>query len=167
MKTRYIYLAVAVVIIGVASFLFANKADRPEDIAASLSPTPALTATSTPGQTPRLSNNNPKPTPGIVITEVMSYEDWVRWLDPQNRRLALDENCSSIVPSQLEYLNDTEIMLDNTASAKPRILKIGGREYSLDARGWILTTLHSDTLPAQLSVYCGSIELGRLDLVAK
>lgn len=165
MNKNYLYLAIVAVIIGVVFFSLANRSDQPENIA--VSPSSTSTATSMPSPTSKLTNSSPKPTPVLVVQEVKNYKYLVDLLDSQNRRLALDENCLSVVPSQVEYPNDTEIMLDNTASARPRIIKIAGREYSLDANGWILTTLHSDKLPAQLSVNCGDMELGRLDLTVK
>ena len=78
--------------------------------------------------------------------------------------MVLDENCTSIVPSQIVYPNNTQIMLDNTFSISPRILTIGDHQYSLDARDWILVTLNSKNLPARLKMFCGPMELGEIEL---
>lgn len=161
--------SIIVVTVGTIVFLVNrnNKASDGVEESALNSPSSSPEQTPVPTQLPKATAYLPKPSSGIVVTETMSYESWIKWLDPLNRRLVLDKDCTSIAPSQVDYPNDVEVMIDNTASGKSRILNIAGREYSLDANGWILTTLHSDKLPAQLSVYCGSMELGRLDLVAK
>ncbi len=169
-KNIYIYSIIATVIVGAVIFWISradNKIDDVVDMSTLFGASPSPDQSPLPSQTPRLSNNTPKPTPGIIVSEVASYQSWVKWLDPQNRRLALDEDCTSIVPSQVDYPNNVEVMLDNSASNKPRILKIGSQNYSLNAQGWIVTTLHSETLPAKLTMFCGDMELGQLDLVAK
>lgn len=161
-KNIYIYSIIIVAVIGVAIFWMSqnNKADNVADVS-TISPSPSQS--STPSPTSKLSNSS-KPTPGIIVTEVKNYRYWSELLDPISRRLVLDENCTSIVPSQVAYPNNTQIMLDNTFSAEPRTLKIGDKGYSLDAGGWLLVTLSSTKLPAQLVMFCGSMELGRLDL---
>jgi hypothetical protein len=164
-KNIYIYSIIVVAIVGGVIF-WASQNGKFNNVAdvSTISPSPSSGQSSVPSQTPKLSKNTPKPTPGIVITEVKNYRYWAELLDPISRRLVLDENCTSIVPSQVSYPNNTQIMLDNTYSALPRVLKIGGQEYSLDAGGWLLVTLSSTKLPAQLTMFCGSMELGRLDL---
>ena len=171
MKIVYISMTVAVFVIG-GVLISRNTRDgvvRGPEISDSLSPAPV--AVSSPEATatsmPIKRSAKPTPTPGIIISEVVSYDAWVKWFDPQNRRLALDKDCTSIVPSQVDYPNNVEIMLDNSASAKARILKIGGREYSLNAHAWIVTTIRAEKLPANLPLFCGDMELGSLTLVAQ
>lgn len=162
-------MAIIILALG-TGIVWIYKTDRAEnnaDISASSSPTPVSTSSPEATTTVRPVKRSPTPTPGIIVTEAPTYKDWVKLLDPQNRRLALDKDCTSIVPSQVDYPNNTEIMLDNTVSATSRILKIGDHEYALGAHSWILTTLHSDTLPARLTMFCGNMELGQLDLVAR
>ncbi len=155
-KNIYIYSIIVIAIVGGAIFWMSQngKVDNVTDTS-TISPNPGQSVT--PSQIP-------KPTPGVIIKEVNSYQYWVDLLEPVNKHLVLDENCTSIAPSQVAYPNNTQIMLDNTFSALPRILKIGGREYPLIANGWSLVTLSSTTLPAHLTMFCGSIELGQLDL---
>lgn len=165
MKKVYLYIIFAVVV--AVAVVMLDKPDMPVDTADGIvSPSPSLSVSATPARS-TLPRASLKPTPGILVEDIVTYDQWVAFLEPLNRRLALDKDCTSSVPSQVEYLNNTKIMIDNSASAKARILKIAGREYSIDARAWILTTLSSTKLPAQLPVYCGDIEIGRLDLVAK
>ncbi len=169
-KNIYIYSIIAVIIVGGVVFWMSrdNKTDNIEDTSALVSSTPAptqsLIPTSTLIPTPKLTKSTPKPSPKIVITEVNQYQSLVDLLEPLNRRLTLDGNCTSIVPSQVVYPNNTQIMLDNTLSASARILKIGAKEYFLTANGWLLVTLSSSELPAKLTMFCGSMELGQLDL---
>jgi len=157
-KNIYTYSAVAIVIVGLAIF-WMSRGDKNIDTvdatrSASPSPSPII----------NLPKNNPKPTPDLVVKEIGSYQYWAELLEPLNRRLTLNEKCTEVVPSQVAYPNNIQIMLDNTLSAEPRILKIGSKEYSIGARGWSLVTLSSTTLPAQLKMFCGSMELGQLDL---
>ncbi|MEK9157918.1 MAG: hypothetical protein AAB638_01905 [Patescibacteria group bacterium] len=162
-KNTYIYSVVAVVVIGGFIFLM-NQDSKTGDVVDNfefvVSPTPTFIPTLTP--TPLKSS--PKPTPKLIVKEINQYQYWVGVLEPINRRLTLDENCTSIVPSQVSYPNNTKIMLDNTFSASPRVLKIGNQEYSLPANDWELITLSDSKLPAQLNMFCGSMELGQLEL---
>lgn len=106
-----------------------------------------------------------KPSPVLLVEEVDPYSNWVKELDPESRRLSIaNDDCSQLVPSNVIYPNNTKIMLDNSFSDKAHILKIGDNEYSLDARGWLIVTLSSSQLPAKLPIYCGSMELGQIDL---
>lgn len=127
----------------------------------------APTVTPTPTATPKKVLQKPTPTPALIATEMQNHQQLVDILDPLNRRLALDATCTSLVPSQVAYPNDLEVMLDNYESSQARILKIGGREYSIEARSWIIVTLHSEILPAKLPIFCGAMELGQIDLLAK
>ena len=159
-KNTYIYSIITVVVVGGFTFWMSrgDKNIETVDTTTSVSPTP------TPIQSPNLPKNSVKPTPGLIFTEEKGYQYWVDLLSPLGRHLILDENCTSIVPSQVAYPNNTQIMLDNTLSAEPRVLKIGDKEYSLKAQEWSFVTLSSTTLPAKLTMFCGSMELGQLDL---
>lgn len=170
-KNTYIYPIVALVIVGGVVFWMVkdNKTDDISDTLslATLSPSPVLSPSSSPTSTltptPRLTKT-PKPSSGIVAKEVDQYKSLVDWLDPLNRRLTLDRDCTSIVPSQVAYPNNTQIMLDNTLSPNAHVLKIGSNEYSLSANGWLMVTLSSSKLPAYLTMFCGPMELGQIDL---
>ena len=162
----YIYWVVAGAIV-IALFFFLTKNNKPGNINNPLAsitpnissePTPALTSTMKPSKTV-------KPSPGLIMEEVNNYKQLVTELDKLGRHLAISSDCSYIVPSNVAYHNNTQIMLDNTASTKQHILKIGGREYLLEAGQWFLTTLSSPSLPASLPIYCGSMELGDIDLI--
>jgi len=155
----------------VAIFLV-NKTEKTGDELVLPSPTfivePSSVPSPTPLPTPRVSPKaslQPKPTPTLIFKEEMTYEQLTEALGAKGRWLALAPDCSYIVPSNVTYYNNTEIMLDNTASNVRHILKIGGREYLLEAGEWFLTTLSSPNLPAQLPIYCGTLELGRIDLI--
>lgn len=153
------------VIAGGVFFWMSQKggvSNNTDNVLVSTSPSPAQSVTLSP--TPKLPKNSSKPTPGIIIKELTGYKYWADLLDPLNRRLVLDENCTTIVPSQVTYPNNIQIMLDNTFSSNSQVLKIGSREYSLKANDWLLVTLSSSQLPAHLTMFCGSMELGQLDL---
>lgn len=166
MKNIYIYSIIAVAVVGGVIFGMSrnNKTDNIASTSYLFSPSPSLSQSPVPSQTPKLTQNSPKPTLALVIKQIGSYQYWVDLLEPLNRQLTLDENCTSIVPSQVSYPNNTQIMLDNTFSVLPRILKIGGQEYSLKANSWVLVTLSSTKLPAKLTMFCGSMELGQIGL---
>jgi len=171
MKNTYIYLIIIIVVLGAVIFWMGQdkKTDDTNDALSLVTLTPTPLATPEPSApagtpTPRSIKSTPKPSPGIVVKEVNQYQSLVDWLDPLNRRITLDENCTSSVPSQVAYPNNTQIMIDNTLSAEPRVLEIGGQDYPVEAHGWILTVLSRSELPAQLKMFCGSMELGQLDL---
>lgn len=160
-KNIYIYGAVVVVIVGGLIFWMGRGDNTTDTSTASPSPEQSLN----PSKTPELSNNKTfKPTPTLIKEIVGDYSYWVDLLEPLNRRITLDENCTSSVPSQVAYPNNVKIMIDNTLSAEPRVLRIGDKDYPVEARGWILTVLSRSELPAQLKMFCGSMELGQLDL---
>ncbi len=163
-KKTYLYLAVVavgVVLILVSQVKQVNKRSS-NDTVFGVSPSPSTSVRVSPHPSPRLS---PGPTPGIKAEMVINrYKDLVAQLGPENRRLAIDSSCSTIVPSNLIYKNNTQVMLDNTASVESRTLKIGDRSYELAARGWYITTLYSAKLPAKLTIFCGKMELGQIDL---
>lgn len=168
-KNTYIYSVVAVVVIVGLVFLMNQESKTGkviDNLELVVSPTPTFLPT--PAQvkvaTPKPLKSSPKPTPKLVAQEVNQYQYWVETLEPINRRLALNENCTSIVPSQVSYPNNTQIMLDNTFSSSPHVLKIGDQEYSIPANDWQLTTLSDLKLPARLNMFCGSMELGQIEL---
>ena len=167
-KNIYIYSIVSVAIVGGVLFWMSSddKTDNVVDISTleTLSPSPIQSLISKPTPTPKLIKSTPKPSPKIIVTEVNQYQSLVDWLEPLNRRLVLDKDCTSIVPSQVAYPNNTQIMLDNTFSPKSHIIKIGSKEYSLEANSWLLVTLSETKLPASLTMFCGPMELGQLDL---
>jgi hypothetical protein len=165
-KNIYIYTIIAVIIVAGLVFWMGrnNKADDVTDLSILETLSPSPSQSSTPSQTPKLIKSTPKPSPKLVAKEINSYQSWVDWLEPLNRHLVLDENCTSIVPSQVAYPNNTQIMFDNTLSPTARILKVGSKEYSLNANDWLVVALSSPTLPAQLTMFCGPMELGQIDL---
>lgn len=166
MKNIYIYSIIAVAVVGGVIFGMSrnNKTNNVADTSNLFSPNPSLSQSPVPSQTPKLIKSSPKPTSGLIAKAGDNYQYYVNLMDPLNRRLTLDSNCTSIVPSQMAYPNNTQVMLDNTLSTSPRVLKIGTKEYSLGANSWSLVTLNSPTLPAQLTMFCGSMELGQIDL---
>lgn len=167
-KNIYIYSIIAVVIVGGVIFWMSrnSKVENVADTSVLVSPSPSSNQSpvQSPTLTPKLTKNTPKPSPKLIAKEVNQYQSLVDWMEPIGRHLVLDENCMSIVPSQVAYPNNTQIMLDNTFSPKAHILKIGSKEYSLTANGWLLVTLSSTELPAKLTMFCGPMELGQLDL---
>jgi len=164
MKRNYVYIGiVAIVVIGGVIFLM-NQGDKINNIADEPTASSTPVQSMTPTQTPKLIKSTPKPSSELIAREGDNYQYWVDRLDPLNRRLIVDENCMSIAPSQVSYLNNTQIMLDNLTSSQAHILKIGTKEYSLNANSWQLVTLNSSELPAQLIIFCGSMELGQIDL---
>ncbi len=85
-------------------------------------------------------------------------------MDPQNRVLGIYNECDYIVPSNVTYKNNTEVMLDNTRSKQTVVLKIGNKDYTLAGGAWNTVTLSSPTVPATMQIFCKSIELGSIDL---
>ena len=173
MKNNYnIYIVVSAVVVLVAAVsLFlrwgSDKNNSDVNIPVYVSPTPTsvLELSPTPTFTPKPTTKTANPSPSINVQEVRTYRQWAEELDLTSRRLAItDDTCTELVPSNATYPNNTQLMLDNSYSNKSHILKIGGREYILEARGWLVTTFSSSQLPAQLPIYCGGIELGRIDL---
>ena len=72
----------------------------------------------------------------------------------QGKRIQFDQYCQAI-PTSLVYKNGVTLMLDNR-SGDARTIKIGATAYALPGYGWRLVTLSSATLPATLSINCGS-----------
>jgi hypothetical protein len=142
------------------TLIFILKPDNKQNALNSPSPTPTATPTVTPGN-----SKVPTPTPGyLIVKESRTYQGWFDELDPENRVLRVYSECDYIVPSNLTYKNNTKIMLDNTGSSENHVLKIGGKEYNLEAGLWYLVTLSSPTVPARLPIFCKGIELGEVEL---
>lgn len=160
---KNIYSVIAIVIV-VSAVFWMSQGDKDTKNIDMATTSPSLSPTSTPTPTPNIPQNTIKPTPDLILRETKSHQSWVELFEPINRHLLLDENCTSITPSQVVYSNNTQIMLDNILSAEPRILKIGSKEYSLKAHEWLFVTIGSTTLPAKLTMFCGSMELGQLGL---
>jgi len=123
---------------------------------------PSSSESPAPTPTPTASMESPKPE--LIIEEVKDYNYWFNRLDPENRVLAVYDECGYLVPSNVTYKNNTLVMLDNTRSQQTHILKIGKTEYSLAAGAWNTVTLSSPTLPAKMQIFCKGIELGQIDL---
>ena len=167
MNKTYIWaiiLAGAIVIVGFFMNNDKSNENRLEEYLTSPTPETSLVPVPTPTSTPVKQS---KPTPGIILEEVPNYDKLVEVLQEFGRHLAIAPDCSYIAPSNIDYYNNTKVMLDNTASDVQHILKIGGREYLLEAGQWILVTLSSPNLPAKLPIYCGQIELGQIDLLVE
>jgi len=161
------WIALAVGVLLIAIYFIGGSGNNINNEEAVLNPQSSSSFSPTPTLTPRpKSSQAPSMTPGLIVKEITSYDDLVKMLQKEGRHLALASDCSFIVPSNVNYYNNTSIMLDNTGSTERRILTIGGREYLLEAGEWFLTTLSSSNLPAQLPIYCGQMELGRIDLIS-
>ena len=141
-------------------FVFINRKND-TDTSPDISPVPTVILEPSPTPTPKITVES---TPELIFEELPNYYTLAVSLDKENRYFAIDADCMSINPSNVVYKNNTQIMLDNAASDKARVLKIGGREYSLDAHAWILATLSSTELPIRLPIFCGSMELGQIEL---
>lgn len=149
-----------IVIIALLLVLTNKKTDGPADL--SLSPTPTANMDASP--TPAVSMGA-SPTPGIIAKEVQDYNYWFQKLDPKSRVLAVYDECAYLVPSNVAYPNNTEVMLDNTRSEQNHVLKIGPTEYQLAAKEWKLVTLStSQPRPINLPIFCKGIELGQIEL---
>lgn len=165
---NYLYLILVIAVIGTAFVLY--RGYEPSDlvnvgVSPDLTQTPILLPSDQPTITPKPVSSS-KPGSGIIIEEKKSHDVLALEFDEDgNRRLVLNEDCTALIPSQVAYKNNVQIMLDNTYSSKPHILKIGGVEYSLGAGEWFLTTLSRPSIPAQLPIFCGSMELGQIDLL--
>ena len=164
---NYLYFgSVALALVVVALFVI-NRGDRSDDAGLLLpTQTPVIgeLQTATPTSNPSMTG---KPTPALDFKVVNNFESLASRfdLDGNRRLIILNDSCSELLPSQVAYKNNTEIMIDNTRSSESHILKIGGREYSVGAGAWILTTLSSSVVPTTLTIFCGSMELGAIDLL--
>ncbi len=160
-KNYLFFIAIiAILAVAVAVPLLLNKKGSNQEVTTSPSASPSLSAT------PELgikSVSSASPSPGVNILEG-SYQDWFNQLDPQGRVLGLRPGCSSVVPSNVTYKNNTLIMIDNTYTSDALTLKIGDRSYDLAPHAWHLTTLYSAKLPIDLTISCGGIELGSVRL---
>ena len=165
MNKRALYTGGFLVVVIAIAVMAVRRGESPQ-IATSPTPSATLEVSVTTTPTPSV-KRTPRPSSGVIAKEVRTYEQWITLLDPYNRYLELDKTCTSITPSQVEYANNTEVMIDNRTSDKARILKIGTRQYSLEPHGWIIATLQSSSLPARLPMYCGDMELGAIDLIGK
>ncbi|KKT82026.1 MAG: hypothetical protein A3B99_02220 [Candidatus Yanofskybacteria bacterium RIFCSPHIGHO2_02_FULL_44_12b] len=155
MKKLNIILMVVCLVLGGALFFFFQGGGGENLTSSSPSPSPSPTAEV---------QLSPGPTPGLIVDEVKDADYWARLLDPESRYFVLFPGCEKIYPSNVTFKNDIVIMLDNRLSDQPQTLRIGDRSFDLEPRGWYLTTLHSSKLPARLTMFCGSIELGQIDL---
>lgn len=167
MNKNYLYIVVGLVAVITVAVLLSNKNNAPDVDLDTLISTPSLNTepSPTPVETPRPKPGSTKPTPGLIFKPIKTYEQLTKEFELEGRWLALNDSCTEIVPSNVTYHNNAEIMLDNTASSTRHILKIGGREYLLEAGEWFLTTFYSPTLPAIWPIYCGSMELGSISIV--
>jgi len=164
-KKNIILLALVGVIV-IALIIALNGKEDNEDIDDfSLSPTPTVSTDTSPTGTPVV-KVTADPKPGIIIKDMPNYDYWFQQLDSKNRVLGIYDECGYIVPSNVAYKNNTEVMLDNTRSNQDLVLKIGDKDYSLEAREWKLVTLSttSPTLPINLPIFCKNIELGQIEL---
>lgn len=161
---RTIIIIIAALVIAGISIFFANR-DNSElaQESPSVSATPQASSSPSVSATPELGKTTPRP--GIISSGMKSYYQWAAELDPLNRHFLLDADCTSIQPSGVDLPNNVAVMLDNSYSKVARVLKIGNKDYNLPAQSWQIVVLKSDTLPAPLPLYCGSMELGRIDLV--
>ena len=156
-------LVVAVISAVIVAAVVAVNKKPGSDNTADVSPSPTFSLSPSPTPT-QILRSTAKPTPGIIVEELPDYYNLAVALDKENRYFALGADCNSIRPSNIAYKNNIKVMFDNVAWGKARILKIGDREYSLEAHGWILATLSSPNLPVQLKIFCGSMELGQIEL---
>lgn len=145
----------AVVIIGGVILLISNNVGK--------EPEPAFSPASVPSVSPEISvSASPSPRPSGSI-KVETYDDLIVQYD--SRRILLASDCQSANPSNMNFKNGTRIMLDNTLSSEARVIKIGNNSYKIIAHGWTFVTLYSKELPANLPMYCGSMELGQLGII--
>jgi hypothetical protein len=156
-----------ILIAGVFTVFFIITLERDSNPEATPTPTPVAspkeTATPAPEPTKYILPTT-KPKGEIKVEEVGAYERLFAEMDPENRVLGVYAECQQLIPSNVAYKNNTEVMLDNTRSTKSHILKIGNADYSLDAGEWRLVKLSSPTVPINMIIFCEGIELGAIEL---
>jgi hypothetical protein len=157
-----IILAIVIIIAGLSLYFAFN--DKDSEIA-SESPTVSATPEASPSVSSTPQIGKPTPKPGINSSGVKTYEQWANELDPLNRHFLFDADCTSVQPSGLDLPNNVTVMLDNSYSKVDRVLELGDKEYQMPANSWQIIVLKADKLPAALPMYCGAMELGRIDLV--
>ena len=154
-KSQSVWVVVGlVVVVIVVVFIFKVGSTNPPP---ELTPLPTLLLSPSP-----ISSVEPKPKQSGGL-QVETYDNLVLVYD--GRRLALAADCRSSEPSNVDYRNGTKVMLDNTASREPRVIKIGSNSYNVIARGWTFITFTSKTLPANLPMFCGDMELGQIGII--
>lgn len=118
-----------------------------------LSPSP----TPTPTPAPRV--QTPPETGTAQQTRV--YSQLVK--EYNERRIQFDVNCQA-VPTETTFKNGTSVMFDNR-SGDARAIKVGTTTFTLAGYGYRIMTLTSGTLPATLSLGCGSaVNVGKVTL---
>lgn len=166
---NYIYIGIALIIVVVAAVLLTNNGSSPDNdlqILASTSPTPTIEPSPTPVETPKLQpKKSLKPTPELIVSGFVTYGQLAEQFQEEGRRFVVNDACNEIVPSNLTLPNNIQVMFDNSASSIRHVIKIGGKEYLLEAGEWFLTILSSPTLPVRWPIFCGNIELGEIELV--
>ena len=154
---------IAVIVMALALILVLKQDDDNKNPLTNPSPSPTGKPIPTPTVTPTIQMIQ-KPKGELIITEQRTYQSWFEELDEKNRALAIYEECRYIVPSNVSYDNNTVVMLDNSRSSQIHILKIGSKEYLLEAGEWNIVTLNSPSVPVDLPIFCENIELGSIRL---
>jgi hypothetical protein len=156
-----IFWGLLMAMVATLAFFIFSKTSTDKEPTFTLSPSPSESSVPSPTPTPILTQT---PKPKLIIEEKRTYRSWFDELDPENRVLAVYEECAYLVPSNLSYKNNTLVMLDNTRSSQGQILKIGEQNYSLSAGEWYMITLYSKTVPIDLGIFCKNVELGSIRL---
>lgn len=149
------FIVIVIIIVVLLVFRGERNFEQTEDVLLSPSPSFSVSPVIRP-----ISTRAAIPKPGL---DIKVYNDLL--VEYDGRYIALASDCRSSDPSNVDYKNGTQIMLDNIASAEARVIKIGDKSYSVTAQGWTFITLTSPTLPVNLSMFCGTMELGQIGIV--
>ena len=140
LKTFFVVAGMAVVIVGVGTWMNSQNADQQAAIGRKTKATPVASV---------------DPTSGMSYTQlVQKYA---------TARIQVKESCQ-VTPVMASFKSGTSVLLDNRSNSA-KTVTISGASYSLAPYGYQVVTLSSPTLPATLTVNCGSsVNVGTIRL---
>lgn len=149
MTHKQIYLIMAVVVLVLILFgiygyqdLQGNKKQAPVTTNVN-----SQVATTTANSQPVAKPKAPVKTTAPTLTKGDAVKQY------QGRRIQFNGSCQA-QPTALVLKTGSSVMLDN-ASAEKRIIKVGGKSYTIAAYGFTIAILTASKSPATLQIDCG------------
>src|SRR3989344_6457176 len=148
-KNKWLLLIVVVLVVALGYWLMGKESGWVGDTSYSPNPTASLPVAKAGSSTKK----SPAP-----VAPTRSYTEMVK--EYEGRRIQFDQRCQ-MVPTSVTYKNGTSIMLDNRSS-DAKTVKVGSNSYSLAGYGYQVVTLSGSSLPQEVSVSCGSVNVGKI-----
>lgn len=99
------------------------------------------------------------PKTGGSANQTQTYTNLVK--EYEGKRIQFDIGCQAN-PGQATFKTGTKVMFDNR-SGDPRIITIGGVQYSFAGYGYKILTLSSPSLPKTILLSCGAaVNVGQI-----